>query len=86
MSEQVSGEKPGPTTHYTVDGELQTTTLEAMTPREIMEDAGIDPQTHSLTRAGRPPRPLPRPTHPNPRTHAVLLRRQGVGTRGPGQL
>jgi len=50
MSEKVPGEKPGTTTHYTVDGSLQTTTLEAMTPREILQDAGLDPQTHSLRR------------------------------------
>jgi len=50
MSEKVPGEKPGVITHYTVDGTLQTTTLEAMTPREILQDAGLDPQTHSLSR------------------------------------
>ena len=50
MSEKVPGEKPGQTTHYTVDGALQTTTVETLTPREILEDAGIDPQTHTLSR------------------------------------
>jgi len=53
MSKQVPGEKPGPTTHYTVDGRLQTTTLEAMSPREILEDARLDPRTHSLCRIER---------------------------------
>jgi hypothetical protein len=53
MSKRVPGEKPGPITHYTVDGKLQATTLGAMTPREILEDARIEAQTHSLSRIER---------------------------------
>src|SRR5262249_52859806 len=49
MSAQVPGEKPGTLIHYTVDGEPQSTTDEEMTPRDIMGDAGVDPQTHILT-------------------------------------
>ena len=49
MSKQVPGEKPGTLIHYTVDGEPQSTTDEEMTPRDIMGDAGVDPQTHFLT-------------------------------------
>ena len=50
MSEKVPGEKPGLLIHYTVDGETQSTTDETLTPREILEDAGIDPTTHFLAR------------------------------------
>lgn len=75
MSENVPGEKPGPTTHYTVDGTLQTTTLEAMTPREILEDARIDPRTHSLCRIERGQRiPCPSLDQPIPiREHAQFV-------------
>ncbi len=50
MSAKVPGEKPGLLIHYTVDGEIQSTTDETLTPREILEDARIDPSTHYLMR------------------------------------
>jgi len=50
MSAKVPGEKPGLLIHYTVDGEIQSTTDETLTPREILEDAGLDPATHYLAR------------------------------------
>jgi hypothetical protein len=50
MSAKVPGEKPGLLIHYTVDGKLQSTTDETLTPREILEDAGLDPATHYLAR------------------------------------
>ena len=50
MSAKVPGEKPGLLIHYTVDGEIQSTTDDTLTPREILEDAGLDPATHYLAR------------------------------------
>ena len=50
MSTKVPGEKPGLLIHYTVDGEIQSTTDDRLTPREILEDAGLDPATHYLAR------------------------------------
>jgi len=50
MSAKVPGEKPGLLIHYTVDGNIQSTTDETLTPREILEDAGLDPATHYLAR------------------------------------
>ncbi len=34
--------------HYTVDGEPQTTTRHVLTPRQILANAGINPQTYYL--------------------------------------
>jgi hypothetical protein len=34
--------------HYTVDGEPQTTTQHVLTPRQILTNAGINPQTYYL--------------------------------------
>jgi hypothetical protein len=48
MSEKVPGEKPGLLIHYTLDGEIQSTTLEMMTPREILSEAGFDPKSYTL--------------------------------------
>lgn len=48
MSRQVPGEKPGLLLHYTVDGEEEATTQELMTPRDILESAGVNPDTHDL--------------------------------------
>ena len=48
MSRQVPGEKPGLLIHYTVDGEAESTTQETMTVRDILESAGLDPETHYL--------------------------------------
>lgn len=55
MSRKVPGEKPGLLIHYTVDGEEEATTQEHMTPRDILESAGLDPETHYLvsTEGGR---------------------------------
>jgi len=50
MSRRIPGEKPGLLIHYTVDGELQSTTVETLTPREILSNADIDPDTHYLIR------------------------------------
>jgi len=52
MSRQVPGEKPGLLLHYTVDGEEEATTQEEMTPRDILESAGVDPDTHYLVSVG----------------------------------
>jgi hypothetical protein len=48
MSRKVPGEKPGLLIHYTVDGEEEATTQEALTPRDILESAGLNPETHVL--------------------------------------
>ncbi len=48
MSRKVPGEKPGLLIHYTVDGEEEATTQEEMTPRDILESAGLDPERHYL--------------------------------------
>ena len=37
-----------PVFNYTVDGEPQTTTEHQLTVRQILSNAGIDPQTHYL--------------------------------------
>jgi hypothetical protein len=50
MSERVPGEKPGPLTHYTIDGKRHVTTLDVLTPREVLTAAGLDPATHALAR------------------------------------
>ena len=52
MIERTPDEKPGPIAHYTVDGSLQSTTLEELTPRDILSNAAIDPETHYLVRIG----------------------------------
>ena len=54
MIERTPDEKPGPITHYTVDGSLQSTTLEELTPRDILSNADIDPETHYLVRVDGP--------------------------------
>jgi hypothetical protein len=48
MSEKVPGEKPALLIHYTIDGDIQSTTDEKMTPREILREAGFDPDSYSL--------------------------------------
>jgi hypothetical protein len=50
MEESVSEEKPGPVVHLTVDSVEQSTTSEKMTPAEILNGAGINPDTHALAR------------------------------------
>jgi len=53
MEETVREEKPGPIAHFTVDGIEQSTTSEKMTPKEILNGAGIDPDSHGLSRVTR---------------------------------
>jgi hypothetical protein len=37
-----------PTFEYTVDDEPQTTTEHTLTPHQILQNAGVEPQTHYL--------------------------------------
>ena len=55
MKESVVPEKPGPIVHYIVDGSEQSTTVEYLTPQQILDAAGIDGNTHWLAelQAGR---------------------------------
>ena len=48
MSRKVPGEKPGVLIHYTVDGEEEATTQEELTARDILESAGLNPETHYI--------------------------------------
>jgi hypothetical protein len=53
MEESVREEKPGPIAHFTVDGVEQATTCEEITPTEILNGAGIDPNSHGLAKVTR---------------------------------
>jgi hypothetical protein len=53
MAESVQEEKPGWIAHFIVDGIEQSTTTEEMTPHEILNGAGINPDTHTLARVMR---------------------------------
>lgn len=65
MSRKVPGEKPGLLIHYTVDGEEEATTQAEMTARDILESAGLDPETHYLVSAeGGRRREFRRPDEP----------------------
>src|SRR5262245_45980773 len=49
MAESTAAAQPKPhVVHYTVDGEPQETTEHMLTPVQIMQKAGIDPNTHYL--------------------------------------
>lgn len=71
--------RPGHAIDYTVDGEPQQTTERTLTPRQILRDAGIDPETHYLIEIrghhehvsyeGRPDEPIH--MHPNMRFVSV---------------
>jgi hypothetical protein len=53
MEESVSEEKPGPIAHFIVDGVEQSSTSEEMTPTQILNGAGINPDTHALAKVTR---------------------------------
>lgn len=49
MSETVTAAKPEPEAiHYTVDGEQQKTMERRLTPRQIIVNAGLNPDDHYL--------------------------------------
>lgn len=67
--------------HYTVDGEPQETTEQELTPRQILQHAGVDPATHYLVEIkshhehisyeGRPDVEIPMHEHPHMRFVSV---------------